>query len=154
HVLKDASPAFRLALLDQLDDTYIGTLVDKTISSGRSIGTLSLTLRELGNAGQVLLGRLETVIGAERFLRVIAANGTLFELFHVQKQASPAFRLALLNRLNDDYVGALVDKTISSGRSIGTLSLTLRELGNAGQVLLGRLETVIGAERFLRVIAA
>jgi hypothetical protein len=154
QILKCSTPAFHLALLDRVDDAYAGALVDKTIASGRSIGTLGITMRGLGDADPVLLSRLELVIGAERFLRLIAANGTLFELFKILEYVTSAFRLALLDRLDEAFTGALMEKTIASGRSIGTLGLTMRELGDADRVLLGRLETAIGAERFLRLIAA
>ncbi len=153
-ILEYGTPDFRQALLGQLDDATAGALVAKTIAAGRSIGTFNLAMRELGNADMSLLGRLEQSIGAERFLHLIAANGTLFDLFKILMRATPAFREALVGLLNEATVGALVAKTIEKGRSIGTLSLAIRELRNADSALLGHLEQSVGAERFLRLIAA
>ena len=143
--LKHASSAFREDLLDRLDEPTAAALVEKTIAAGRSIGTLNLAMRELGEADPGLLGRLEEAIGAARFLRLIAANSTLFELFMILKHASSAFREMLLDRLDEPTAAALVDKTIAAGRSIGTLHLAMRELGEADPGLLGRLEEAIGA---------
>ena len=163
-ILKHATPGFREKLLGQLDTTRAGALVDKTIALGRSIGTLNLAMRELGEADEKLqedkrlLGRLEQAIGTVRFLRLIEANGTLFELFGILGYATASFRQALLGQLDEATAGRLVDKTIASGRSIGTLHLAMRELGEADQKLeadkrlLGRLEQAIGAGRFLRLI--
>jgi hypothetical protein len=77
-----------------------------------------------------LLGRLEQAIGAVHFLRLIAANGTVFELFRILQYATPAFRTALLDQLKEATALQLVDKTIAAGRSIGTLHLAMRELGD------------------------
>jgi hypothetical protein len=85
-------------------------------------------MRELGEADEELgadkrvLGRLEQAIGAERFLRLIAANGTVFELFKVLENATPTFREALLRQLDDATAGKLVDQAIAARRSIGTLA--------------------------------
>jgi hypothetical protein len=128
RILQYATPTFREELLGQLDEVSAGELVDKTIAAGRSIGTLDLTLRELGDADEALLGRLEQTIGAGRFLRLIAANGTLFELFKVLEHATPTFREELLEQLDEVSAGELVDKTIAAGRSIESLHHTLRQL--------------------------
>ncbi|MGQ0571664.1 MAG: hypothetical protein ACT4P5_19345 [Armatimonadota bacterium] len=166
RILQYATPTFREALLGQLDDATAAALVEKTIAAGRSIGTLDLAMRELGEAdekleeGKRLLGRLEQAIGAERFLRLITANGTLYELFMILKNATPAFREKLLGQFDEATAGALVEKTIAAGRSIGTLHLAMRELGEADEKLeedkrlLGRLEQAIGAGSIVRLIGA
>ncbi|MFH1719613.1 MAG: hypothetical protein ABIF19_19860 [Planctomycetota bacterium] len=153
-ILEYATPAFREALMDRLDPDGAAALVDKTIAAGRAVGTLHLAMRELGEADPALLGRLEQAIGAQQFLRLIAANGTLFELFMILEYATPAFREALMDRLDPDGAAALVDKTIAVGRAVGTLHLAMRELGEADPALLRRLEQAIGAQQFLRLIAA
>ncbi|HUS11437.1 MAG TPA: hypothetical protein VMZ30_13300, partial [Pyrinomonadaceae bacterium] len=128
-VLKNATSGFRTALLEQLTAEQAEALIDKTIATGRSIGTLNLATRELGETDPDLLIRLENVIGAPGFLRLIHANGTVFELFMVVKHATPRFRTALLEQLTAEQAEALIDKTIGTGRSIGTLHLAMRELG-------------------------
>ena len=153
-ILQHTTPTFREALLVLLNEANVGKLVDKTIANGRSIGTLDFVLRELNNTDKDLLERLEQTIRAGPFLRLIVANGTLYELFNILQHTTPTFCAALLNLLDKAKTGLLVDKTIAAGRSIGTIHLTLRELGNTNKDLLGRLEKIIGAERFLRLIAA
>jgi hypothetical protein len=153
-VLKHASPSFRFALVDALDAPTAAALVDRTIAAGRSIGTLNFTLRELADKDHEALEALESHIGAGRFLGLIVANGTLFELFMVLKHASPSFRTALLAALDEPTAAALVDRTIAAGRSIGTLNFTLRELAKKDPKALKALESRIGAERFLGLIVA
>ena len=153
-ILKRVTLPFREELLGQLDDTAAGALVDKTIAAGRSIGTLGLVMRELREADPALLGCLEQAIGAGRVLRLIVANGTLFELFRILEYATPTFREALLDELDATAAGALVDRTIDPGRSISTLHLAMRQLRETDDALLGRLEQAIGAGRFVRLICA
>jgi hypothetical protein len=153
-ILKHASSSFRTNLLDVLDESTAAELVEKTIAARRSIGTLSLTLRELGNTDEQALESLESLIGGERFLRLIVANGTLFDLFRFLQYASLTLRTALLDALDEPVAAALVDKTIGSERSIGTLDLALRELGKTDPSLLVALESRIGAERLLKLIVA
>jgi len=150
-ILKHTTPTFPEELLGQLDDATAGALVDKTIAAGRSIGTLHLAMRELGEADEALLGRLEETIGAGRFLRLIASNGTLFELFRIIEYATPTFREALLGQLDDASVGQLVDKTIAAGRSIESFHYTLRQLART-PVLRERLEELLGIEGWCRLI--
>jgi adenosine/AMP kinase len=154
RILQCATPALQTAILDELNETIGRHLVDKTIASGRSIGTLHLAMQELGKADPNLLGRLERAIGAVQFLRIVGANGTLAELFKILEYATQAFRTALLNELNETIGRHLVDKTIASGRSIGTLGIAMRDLGKTDPNLLGRLERAIGAVQFLRLIDA
>ncbi|GAB6042871.1 hypothetical protein [Endothiovibrio diazotrophicus] len=151
-VLEHSTHSFRTELLDGLSPERARSLVEKTIAAGRSIGTLPLAMRELGNADPALLGRLERAVGAANFLRLIDGNGTLFELFKVLENSTPSFRTELLDGLSPERARSLVEKSIAAGRSIGTLDLTMRELGNADPALLGRLERAVGAANFLRLI--
>ena len=153
-VLRYSSPTLRTALLDQFTAEQAATLVDKTIASGRSIGTLSLPMRELGASDPQMLARLETVVGARGLLRLILANGTLPDLFKVLEHSSPTLRTELLDQFSSQESEALIDKTIATVRSIGTLHLALRELGDSDPQLLARLETAVGARGFLRLILA
>jgi len=100
------------------------------------------------------LEAVEEEYETRRFVRLIAGNGILSELFGILRRATPVFRKALLDALDEVAVAALVDKTIADGRSIGTLNLAMRELGDADPAVLDRLERAIGAGRFLRLIAA
>src|SRR5438270_9144972 len=153
-IMKSATPAFRTALLDQLSEANALQLVDKTIAAGRSIGTLNLAMREVGDADPALLGRLEQAIVAVHFLPLIVANPSATLFRSILGNATPAYRTALLDQLNAATALQLVDKTIAAGRSIGTLNLVMREAGDADPALLGRLEQAIGAVHFLRLIVA
>ena len=153
-VLHYANPEFRTALLDQFTFQQAEELIDRTITAGRSIGTLHFTVRELGDADPQMLARLEQAVGAPRFLRLILANGTLFELFRVLQYANPEFRTALLDQFTFQQAEVLIDKTIAAGRSIGTLDFTMRELQSNDPQVLARLEQAIGARGFLRLILA
>ncbi len=153
-ILQHATAEFAGELLDRLDENTIQALIDKTIASSRSIGTLSLAMRRLQITGENLLIRLEKCIGAQRFFNLIKANGTIFELFKILERATPEFAGQLLDRLDENSIQMLIDKTIASSRSIGTLSLAMRGLQDAGENLLVRLERCIGAERFLNLIKA
>jgi len=151
-ILQYATSGFRAALLEQLTSTQAEALLDKTIAAGRSIGTLSLAVRELGETDPDLLAALERAIGAPAFLRLILSNGTLPELFKVLETSTPQFRTVLLEQLTSTQAEALLDKTIAAGRSIGTLSFAMRELGETNSDLLAALERAIGAPAFLRLI--
>ena len=149
-ILQYATPTFREALLDRLEETGAEALLDKTIAAGRSIGTLHLTIRELGDTDRPLLERLERAIGAERFLHLITTNGTLFELFKILQYATPTFREALLDRLEETGAEALLDKTIAAGRSIESLHHTFWQLRQCpGQ--RKRLEELLGVDSWWRL---
>ncbi|HBB95325.1 MAG TPA: hypothetical protein DC054_08020, partial [Blastocatellia bacterium] len=72
------------------------------------------------------------------------ANGTLFELFNILQYSTPGFRRAMLDHVTSELADALIDKTVAAGRSIGTLSLAMRELGDADPTMLARLERFVG----------
>jgi hypothetical protein len=150
-IMQRATPAFRTELLDLLDEATVRDLVDKTIAAGRSIGTLDLAMREMGDADPALLGRLEQIIGAGCFLRLIVANGTLFELFGIMKHATPAFRTELLDRLDEATARDLVHKTIAAGRLIGSFHFTLRQLARI-PTERRRLEQLLGTDGWWRLV--
>ena len=152
--MANSTPSFKLVLLDQLTSEKVEALLNKTISSGSSIGTLNLAMRELRAADPNLLDHLEASIGPDGFLRLILANGTLYELFHILKHSAHGFRQLLIERLTPDKISTLLETTITAGRSIGTLTLAMRELRGADPELLGRLEMSIGAAPFLKLILA
>src|SRR2546428_2170786 len=97
--MENATPGFRTDLLEHLNSERVAALLDRTIAGGRSIGTLGLAMRELGETDSELLARLERAIGAPGFLRVIVANGTLVDLFGVMQRATPRFRTVLLEQI-------------------------------------------------------
>ena len=71
-------------------------LMTKTRSSGRSIGTVGLALRELKENAPELLATLESRFDPQLWLDLIAANGTVFELFKALENSSTAFARRLI----------------------------------------------------------
>ena len=162
RTLQYSSPDFAAGLITALDETIVGELINKTIVEGRSIGTLHLTLRDLADrplpGGGTQLQALETHLGGAPMLRLIRANGTLFELFRTLGHSSPDFAAGLITALDETIVGELIDKTIAEGRSIGTLNYTLRVLARRpwpeGKDQRWALESLISAPDFWRLIRA
>ena len=148
------TPEFRNGLLDRLTPELTAELIDKTIATHRSIGTIHLLMRELHEVAPDFLARMELAISAEGFLRLILANGTIFEFFRIIQYATPEFRTPLLEQLTPQKAEELLDKTVVAHRSIGTLSWTLRELNETDPQLLAQLERTIGAGGFVRLIRA
>ena len=99
-----------------------------------------------------MLEDLQDKIGAERFLALIAANGTLFELFRLLQRSTPAFARALLDALEEPRVRALYDRTVETGRSIGTFAFTLKYFKKHVPAELARLEAIIGSKRWWQLI--
>lgn len=153
-VIEHSSQSMAGELILALDNAILDTLVDRTIAKGRSIGTLHLALRKLKETNASSLEELERKIGANRYLRLIASAGTIFELFKVIEYSSLSMAANLIDELNDQTVAALVGKTVASGRSIGTLNLTLRELKISAPDTLDKLERKIGVEQWWTLILA
>ena len=156
RALQYASPSLARGLVEALDENRAERLLEKTISDSRSIGTFDWTLRDLRNRRETSdVGRqLERRIGVSRFLRLIKANGTLFELFRVIQHSSTSFARDLVEALDDTMTERLTDKTIQAGRSIGTLNFTLRALSRRsdGVDVARALEAQIGPARFWKLI--
>jgi hypothetical protein len=137
-MLKSSTPSFAAGLIAALDREAVTELIDKTIAEGRSIGTLSLALRELVDRsmpdGRSQLEALEGLLAGSTMLRLIRTRGTIFELFMTLRYSTPSFAAGLIAALDQEAVTELIDKTIAEGRSIGTLSFTLRELADQSMV--------------------
>jgi len=139
--------------LDSIPDDELDDIIRRTIDSRRSIGSIDRALRELKKNNSALLEKLERKIGAKRYLHLITSIGTITELFKVIKDSSPSMARELINALNAENMGALIDKAITSGHSIGTIHLALREL-KKDPTLLEKLEHKIGAKRWWQLICA
>jgi len=141
-------------IVEELDDEILDVLIDKTIASGRSIGTIHSALKELKKSDPDLdlLKALEQKMAARRYLRLIVGAGTIFELFRILQYSSLPMVGRIVEELDDEILDVLIDKTIASGRSIGTINLALRELKKSAPSLLAALERRVGAECYLRLI--
>ncbi len=156
-ILQYSSSAFAERLIASLDRVQTNRLVDRIIAESRSIGTLNLALRELGQRDkeQRQLRALEEKIGTEAMAKLIAERGTLTELLRILRYSSSGFAERLIASLNPVQTNRLVDRTIAESRSIGTLNLALRELGQRDkeQRQLRALEDKIGTEAMAKLIA-
>lgn len=153
-IIEYSSPYMAAELIGALDGETLDGLIRKTIATGRSIATLHLALRELKEVDAGLLEKLESKVGAQRFLHLIASAGTVFELFMVIMHSSRSMAAELIEALDDETLDDLVKKTIAAQRSIATLDLALRNLKRTDVELLERLERKLGAQRFLHLIAS
>ena len=153
-VLRHSSSSMTAELIGALDEETLDVLIKKTIIAGRSIATLDLALRELKETDARLLEQLEVKIGARRYLHLIVSNGTVFELFRLIQHSSSSMTAELIGALDGETVSNLIEKTIASGRSIGTLSFTLRHLKMSEQGELNRLERRIGVDGWWKLILA
>ena len=153
-LIKYSSLSMAARLIEALDDEMLESLIAKTITTGRSIGTIHLMLRDLKEANIDLLEKLESKIGAQRYLHLIVSAGTIFELFRAIQDSSPSMSLKMIRALDDKTIKALIEETITSGRSIGTLPFTLRQLKIFEPDELNRLERLIGVDGWWKLILA
>ena len=151
-IIQFSSPGMRKAIVTAMEGSIVDRLVERTIKSGRSIGTLNLSLRDLGRKQPELLKKLEQKIGAERYLKLVETLGSIPELFRIIQFSSPGMRNAIVTAMEGSIVDRLVERTIKFGRSIGTLNLPLRDLRQEQPELLEKLEQKIGAERYLKLV--
>ena len=154
RVLQNSTSRMASTLIEALDDDRLDRLVAQTVASGHSIGTLGLSLRELGQEDEALLSAFERKMGAERYLRLLDASGNVRTLLRFLENSTSRMASTLIEALDDDRLDRLVAQTVASGHSIGTLGLSLRELGQEDEALLGAFERKMGAERYLRLLDA
>lgn len=136
--------------LGQLKNKDIEKIVERTIREGRSISTLNLGLRELQSKG--LLEKWESKVSPGHYLKLIAGNGTIFELIMIFGHSTGTRAGELIDGITGDYLEDLFARTIDSGHSIGTLHLGLRKLQTKS--LLNKWESKISPRHYLRLIAA
>ena len=81
-----------------LDEAAVEQLCQRTIDTGRSLGTLAWYLNDLGKKDTELKRALEEKVGASRYLCMVRANSTVFELFAIVEGGSVEFARALAGR--------------------------------------------------------
>ena len=84
-------------LVKALDSAIVDTLIDQTIASGRSIGTMELALRELKQTAPALLQKLAEKIGAKSWWQLICSNGTINILTGILQGLHGAFSRELVD---------------------------------------------------------
>lgn len=152
RILVRSKTAFCSALLDLVGATERAAIVESA-DGGMSKTSLDMLALETKH-GRGMLERFEQAITAEGFFRAISRGGTLFDLFGVMANASPAIQKELAEKLLPQHAADLLDRTIATGNSLGTLNLRMRKLGyqDGGPGLLAQLEKAVGTEGFIRLI--
>ncbi|MGD0762567.1 MAG: hypothetical protein ABR929_05130 [Roseiarcus sp.] len=127
-------------------------------AAARDFAVFRYALRTLGLVDPFALAEIEKPANFAPMLRLIRERGTIFELFKILEYTTPEFAAGLIGALDHAAVADVVDKTIKAERSIGTLSLALRELSDrpmpAGdsRTQLEALQEMIGGAPMLRLI--
>lgn len=120
--LSDPDDSWWATSLDSIPKNEFDAMIQRTVASGRSIGTINFALQELKKTDKPLLEKLERKISVERYVYLIASAGTILELFMVIRDSSPSMAGELIQALNAEALDALNAQTIASGRSIGTIN--------------------------------
>lgn len=128
-------------------------MIQQTINSRCSIGTVNLMLFKLKRIDEDLLKLLEQKIGATSYLKLIAESGTVSDLFSIIQRSTLSMAEELIELLDESLLNCLTERTIREKRSIGSISFALRELKQTSKDLLKLLEQKIGAIRYLKLIA-
>ncbi len=166
RLLEHSSPFRAFELIEALESNDLDVLIQKTIEQQRSVGTLHLALRDLSQKTleidgkqKNLLAELEQLVTVRHLLDLIAHNGTIFELFSFLQYSSPSRASKLIEELKSKDIDTLVHETIEQQRSVATLNLTLRDLGQKTlevdgkrRNLLTELEQTVTAQHLLDLI--
>lgn len=132
----------------------VDTLVQKTVTEGNSIATLNLSLRELKRESVEVLETFESAIGIKGYERLLEAQGTIPVLAHLIEHSSVGMRKELSGMFaaRPDLAEILVDRTVVEGSSMGSLSLSLRELKSESIEVLEIFERTIGVKGYERLL--
>lgn len=88
-----------LQFLDSVPDMEFNKMMERTIASGQSIGTINLALRDLKKSNPDLLNKLEQKIGARRWWQVICANGNITTLRNILRYMDRNYKRHFINSL-------------------------------------------------------
>ncbi|MDQ1353488.1 MAG: hypothetical protein QG657_3794, partial [Acidobacteriota bacterium] len=135
-------------LWEQLEAKFINQIINGIIMEGHSIPNLYKWLRELQEKG--VLEKWERKVSPAHYLKLIAANGTIFELIRFIQYSTDKRAGELIDSLSEDYLQDLIDKTIASGRSFRKLGLM--DFKKKG--VLVQWERKVRPAHYLKLIAA
>lgn len=155
-ILINSSAKMQEGLLQKLVDNYelINEMVERTIRNDASIGTLNLLLRRLKKESPKILRQFEKAVGAERYLILIEALGTIPILSHIIQHSSIDMRDEILYRLKEhaEGISELIERTIQNKDSLGAFDLSLRELKKESPDALVLFEKAVGIEGYMTLI--
>jgi hypothetical protein len=156
RILQYVTPSFAHKLIAELDEDTLDTLMNRTIDESRSVGTVHLSLRELGerDKDQRQLAAFEAKLGPVRMVRLIRELASLPTAIRILEYVTPNFADSLIANLDEETLDILVNRTIANERSVGTVGVAMRELRShvEGPRQLSAFEKKLGNQRMLRLI--
>jgi hypothetical protein len=154
HFLQHSTKQMVEELIGRLSGEIITELIERTIARKQSIGTIHLGLRDLKKLDYKLLEEFEKKVGAENYMKLTRANGTLVEFIHFLQYSTKPMAEELIERLAGEVIIELIERAILEKQSIGTIDLGLMDLKKLDYKLLEEFERKIGAENYLKLIRA
>lgn len=129
------------------------TIFENTFADGTSAGNFHFSLREMGRQGDDSLHEFESILGAQRYLRIICDLGNLTVLFQILQYSSPEFIGELIREVGQtpDARALIIGKTIEKRTSIRAIALPMRELNKKRPDAMELLDSLIGSSEWLRL---
>jgi hypothetical protein len=156
NVLQHMSVEFAGSLIRALDPLTVTAFLQRTRDRQGSVGTLGLSLRELGlrDPEQTQLRELEDKIGPDALLGLLRERADLSSFLKVLEHTSVEFAGSLIRALDPLTVAAFLQHTRDWQGSLGTLGLSLHALGlrDPKQTQLRELEDKIGPDTLLGLL--
>ncbi len=153
RLARHSTPATARRLISLLSTADIERLHRRTAASEHSIGTFGAALQGLERADEALLATFEEKVGERRYLDLILATGTIFQLLRFLGYPRPQTARRLVAALKAADIERLLARTVER-RSLGILELALRELALIDEQLVMALIEKIGVRRWWRLILA
>lgn len=135
------------AALKAVDEADLDKLIEHTISSKASISTITLGLRDLKQRAPDVLRAFVETLSAKRILQLISSVGNINDLIMFIRYLPPQMAADLIDSVDDETATVLVERTLRSGRSVGTLAFTLKDLSKS-DTILRKLEATVGVDRW------
>ena len=156
RVIRHTSFEFAGRLIRALDEFTVTTFIQRTLRGRRSVGTLDLSLRELGlrDPEQRQLRELEDKINPDAFIGLLRERADLSTFLRVIQHTSLEFAGRLIAALDRATLAKLIDRTIVLGASIGTIAFPVRYIRHHWPEYADRLESMIGPDNLWRLFVA
>lgn len=134
-ILQYSPEWFAAALLGALSDDDVKQLFERTLKHEVSIRTLALQLRALGqrtlpgDKGRTQADLLFARLDAERIAQLVAVRGDLGVLLKIVQYSPDKIATELIKSFTTDDLGLLAERIVEREGSIGTLNLSLHQMG-------------------------
>lgn len=125
-------------------------MIQRTLDSKLSIGTISFALQKSKKINKDLARRVEKKIGARSLLQLVAELGTIYELFKLIENSSITDEV--IRALDKVILDSLVEKTVKVERSIRAIHLTLFVLRETNFNHLEELQRKFGVANWWKLV--